>query len=45
MKLVDELEKHKQASKRLSEELEKLKHANDDLPEVILLCTCSCFVK
>ncbi|KAF3448815.1 hypothetical protein FNV43_RR09528 [Rhamnella rubrinervis] len=32
-KFVNELEKHKQASKRLSDELEKLKHAKDSLPE------------
>ncbi|KAL7186962.1 hypothetical protein ACSBR2_028631 [Camellia fascicularis] len=32
-KLVDGLEKHKQALKRLSEEFEKLKHAKTSLPE------------
>lgn len=28
---------HKQALKQLSDELEKLKHAKDNLPEVIML--------
>lgn len=32
-KLVDELEKHKLALKRVSDELEKLKHAKGNLPE------------
>ncbi|KAG5549723.1 hypothetical protein RHGRI_014880 [Rhododendron griersonianum] len=32
-KLVDELEKHKQSLRRLSDEVEKLKHAKSSLPE------------
>ncbi|XP_050104542.1 nuclear-pore anchor-like isoform X2 [Malus sylvestris] len=32
-KFMNELEKHKQALKQLSDELEKLKHAKDSLPE------------
>lgn len=34
MKFMNELEKHKQAVRQLSDELEKLKHAKDSLPEV-----------
>lgn len=33
---MTELEKHKQASKRLFDELEKLNHAKDSLPEVTM---------
>ncbi|PQQ00903.1 nuclear-pore anchor isoform X2 [Prunus yedoensis var. nudiflora] len=32
-KFMNELEKHKQAVRQLSDELEKLKHAKDSLPE------------
>lgn len=35
--VLSELEKHQQALKRLSEELEKLKHAEGNLSEVKML--------